>query len=35
MTKFWFIREIGVRGDDFLEIDQSETRVACGSHVNG
>jgi hypothetical protein len=21
------------RGDDFLEIDQSETRIACGGHV--
>jgi transcription elongation factor Elf1 len=20
-------------GEDFLEIDQSETRIACGSHV--
>jgi hypothetical protein len=23
----------GCRGDDFLEIDQSETRIACGGHV--
>jgi hypothetical protein len=23
----------GVRGDDFLEIDQSEIRMACGGHV--
>ena len=21
------------RGDDFLEINQSETRIACGGHV--
>jgi hypothetical protein len=21
------------RGEDFLEINQSETRIACGSHV--
>jgi hypothetical protein len=21
------------RGDDFLEINQSETRIVCGSHV--
>jgi hypothetical protein len=32
-TKFWFIREIGVRENDFLEIDQSETRIACAGHV--
>jgi hypothetical protein len=23
----------GFRGKDFLEIDQSETRIACGGHV--
>jgi hypothetical protein len=23
----------GFRGDDFLEINQSETRIACGGHV--
>jgi hypothetical protein len=23
----------GFRGDYFLEIDQSETRIACGAHV--
>jgi hypothetical protein len=23
----------GFRGEDFLEIDQSETRIACGCHV--
>jgi hypothetical protein len=21
------------RGEDFLEINQSETRIACGSHI--
>jgi hypothetical protein len=23
----------GFRGEDFLEINQSETRMACGGHV--
>jgi hypothetical protein len=23
----------GFKGEDFLEIDQSETRIACGGHV--
>jgi hypothetical protein len=23
----------GFRGEDFLEINQSETRIACGGHV--
>jgi hypothetical protein len=32
-TKFWFIWPSGFRGEDFLEINQSETRIACGSHV--
>ena len=32
-TKFLFIWSSGFRGEDFLEIDQSETRIACGSHV--
>ena len=32
-TKFQFIWESGFRGEDFLEINQSETRMACGSHV--
>jgi hypothetical protein len=27
---FWYI---GFRGEDFLEINQSETRIACGGHV--
>jgi hypothetical protein len=29
-TKFRFIWPSGFRGDDFLEIHQSETRIACG-----
>jgi hypothetical protein len=32
-TKFGFIWPSGFKGEDFLEIDQSETRIACGSHV--
>jgi hypothetical protein len=32
-TKFRFICPSGFRGDDFLEINQSETRIACGGHV--
>jgi hypothetical protein len=32
-TKFRFIWENGFRGEDYLEIDQSETRIACGGHV--
>ena len=32
-TKFRFIWPNGFRGDDFLEIKQSETRIACGGHV--
>jgi hypothetical protein len=32
-TKFQFIWESGFRGEDFLEINQSETRMACGGHV--
>jgi hypothetical protein len=32
-TKFPFIWQIGFRGDDILEISQSETRIACGGHV--
>jgi hypothetical protein len=34
-TKFQFIRPSGYtyRGEDFLEINQSETRIACGGHV--
>jgi hypothetical protein len=34
--KFRFIWQSGFRGEDFLEINQSETRIACGGHlVNG
>jgi hypothetical protein len=33
-TKFWFIWTISFRGEDFLEINQSETRMACGGHVD-
>jgi hypothetical protein len=32
-TKFQFIWSCGFRGEDFLEINQSETRIACGGHV--
>ena len=32
-TKFRSIWPSGSRGDDLLEIDQSETRIACGGHV--
>jgi hypothetical protein len=32
-TKFWFIWQSGFRGEDFLEITQSETRIVCGGHV--
>ena len=33
-TKCQFIRESGFRGEDFfLEINQSEARMACGGHV--
>jgi hypothetical protein len=32
-NKFPFIWESGFRGEDFLEINQSETRMACGGHV--
>jgi hypothetical protein len=32
-TKFQFIWESGFRGEDFLEINQLETRMACGGHV--
>jgi len=32
-TKLLFIWLLGFRGEDFLEIDQSETRIAYGSHV--
>jgi hypothetical protein len=32
-TKFLFIWQSGFRGEDFLEINQSETRIAYGEHV--
>jgi hypothetical protein len=32
-TKVRFIWQSGFRRDDFLEIDQSETRIACDGHV--
>ena len=32
-TKFQFIWPSGFRGDNFLEINQSETRIARGGHV--
>jgi hypothetical protein len=32
-TKFQFIWLWGFREEDFLEINQSETRIACGGHV--
>jgi hypothetical protein len=32
-TKFRFIWQSGFRGEFFLEINQSETRIACGGHV--
>jgi hypothetical protein len=31
-TEFQFIWPCGIR-EDFLEINQSETRMACGDHV--
>ena len=31
--QFQFIWPCGIRGEDFLEINQSETRMACGGHV--
>jgi len=31
-TKFRLIWKSGFR-EDFLEFDQSETRIACGGHV--
>jgi hypothetical protein len=32
-TQVWFIWPGCFNADDFLEIDQSETRIACGSHI--
>jgi hypothetical protein len=33
LTKFRFIWLLGFRGVDFLEFNQSETRMACGGYV--
>jgi hypothetical protein len=32
-TIFHFIWESGLQGEDFLKINQSETRITCGGHV--
>jgi hypothetical protein len=32
-TKFQFIWESGFRGEDFLDINQSETSIAYGGHL--
>jgi hypothetical protein len=32
-TKVRFICQSGFRGEDLLEINQSETRIAYGGHV--
>jgi hypothetical protein len=32
-TEFRFIWQSGFRGDDMLEMNQSETRIVCGGHV--
>ena len=32
-VQFRFIWLSSFRGEDFLEIDQPETRIACGGHV--
>ena len=33
LTKFRFIGQSALKGEIVLEIDNSETRIACGSHV--
>ena len=33
-TMFRFIWPYGFSEEDFLEINQSETRIACGGHIN-
>jgi hypothetical protein len=33
-TKFRFIWQSSFRGEDFLEINQSEIRIVCGSSIN-
>jgi hypothetical protein len=32
-TKFRFIWQLSFKGEDFLEINQSETRICCDGHV--
>jgi hypothetical protein len=32
-TKFQFIWQSGFRGEDFLEIIQSKTRIVYGGHI--
>jgi hypothetical protein len=32
-TKFLFIWPSGFRGEYVFEINQSETRIACGGHI--
>jgi hypothetical protein len=32
-TKLKFIWQSGFREEDFLEINQSEIKIACGGHV--
>ena len=32
-TKLRFIWQSGCSCEDFLDIDKSETRIACGGHV--
>jgi len=32
-TKYWFIWQLGFRGEFFLDIDQPETKIAYGGHV--
>jgi hypothetical protein len=32
-TKFRFIWLSSFKGEDILEIEQSETRIACGGHI--
>jgi hypothetical protein len=32
-TQFWFIWPNGFRGEELKKISQSETGIACGSHV--
>jgi hypothetical protein len=32
-TKYWFILAKQLQRRRFLEINQSKTRIACGSHV--